>query len=87
MRIKTLSELTKLDGDSLKKSVTIGKKSIAEIESNLHLLGLNFRMSEQDWETWTLEHEALIKKLMQDERIDMLNNLKDTVLFIENNSN
>ena len=87
MRIKTLSELTKLDGDSLKKSVTIGKKSIAEIESNLHLLGLNFRMSEQDWETWTLEHEALIKKLMLDERIYMLNNLKDTALFIENNSN
>ena len=87
MRIKTLSELTKLDGDSLKKSVTIGKKSIAEIESNLHLLGLKFRMSEQDWEIWTLEHEALIKKLMLDERIDMLNKLKDIVLFIENNSN
>ena len=87
MRIKTLSELTKLDGDSLKKSVTIGKKSIAEIESNLHLLGLKFKMTEQDWEIWTLEHEALIKKLMLDERIDMLNKLKDIVLFIENNSN
>ena len=87
MRIKTLSELTKLDGDSLKKSVTIGKKSIAEIESNLHLLGLNFRMSEQDWETWTLEHESLIRKLLLDERIDMLNKLKHIVLFIENNSN
>ena len=87
MRIKTLSELTMLDGDSLKKSVTIGKKSIAEIESNLHLFGLKLIMSQQDWEIWTLEHESLIRKLLLDEKINMLNNLKDTVLFIENNSN
>ena len=63
VRIKTLSELTKFDEHSLMSLHTIGKKSIAEIESNLHLLGLNFRMSEQDWEIWTLEHEALIKKI------------------------
>lgn len=87
MRIKTLSELTKLDGDSLKKSVTIGKKSIAEIESNLHLFGLKLRMSQQDWEIWTKQHEELIKKLLLDEKIFMLNNLRYTVLFIENNSN
>ncbi len=86
VRIETLFELTKLDGDSLKKSVTIGKKSIAEIESNLHLFGLKFRMSEQDWEIWTLEHEALVRKLLLDERIYMLNNLKDILFFIENNS-
>lgn len=90
MRIETLSELTKFDEDSLKKSGgrhSMSKKAFAEIESNLHLLGLKFRMSEQDWEIWTLEHEALIKKLMLDERIYMLNNLKNTALFIENNSN
>lgn len=87
MRIKTLSELTKMDEDSLIKCRLIGKRAIAEIKSNLQLLGLKLRMSEQDWETWTLEHEALIRKFLQDERIDMLNNLKDTVLFIENNSN
>lgn len=87
MSIKTLSELTKFNEHSLMSLNTIGKKSIAEIESNLHLLGLKFKMTEQDWEIWTLEHEALIKKLMLDERIDMLNKLKDIVLFIENNSN
>lgn len=65
----------------------IGKRSVAEIETSLKLLGLKFIMSQQDWEIWTLEHEALIRKLLQDERINMLNNLKDTVLFIENNSN
>lgn len=86
MRIKTLSELTKFDEHSLMSLRTIGKKSITEIESNLHLLELKFRMSEQDWEIWTLKHEALIKKLMLDERIDMLNNLRNILFFIENNS-
>ena len=44
-------------------------------------------MSQQDWEIWTKQHEELIKKLLLDEKIFMLNNLRYTVLFIENNSN
>ncbi len=86
-RIITLSELTKLDANSLIKCRGIGKRSVAEIETSLKLLGLKFKMSQHDWEIWTKQHEELIKKLLQDERINMLNNLKDTVLFIENNSN
>lgn len=65
----------------------IGKRSVAEIESSLKLLGLKFIMSQQDWEIWTKQHEELIKKLLLDEKIFMLNNLRYTVLFIENNSN
>ena len=86
-RIITLSELTKLDANSLIKCRGIGKRSVAEIETSLKLLGLKFIMSQQDWEIWTLEHEALIRKLLLDEKIFMLNNLRYTVLFIENNSN
>ncbi|MBS7294176.1 MAG: hypothetical protein KIG96_02090 [Treponema sp.] len=86
-RIITLSELTKLDANSLIKCRGIGKRSVAEIESSLKLLGLKFIMSQQDWEIWTKQHEELIKKLLLDEKIFMLNNLRYTVLFIENNSN
>lgn len=83
----TLSEITKLDAISLIECRGIGKRSVAEIETSLKLLGLKFKMSQQDWEIWTKQHEALIKKLLLDEKIFMLNNLRYTVLFIENNSN
>ena len=86
-RIITLSEITKLDAISLIECRGIGKRSVAEIETSLKLLGLKFKMSQQDWEIWTKQHEALIKKLLLDEKIFMLNNLRYTVLFIENNSN
>ena len=86
-RIITLSELTKLDENSLIECRGIGKRSVAEIETSLKLLGLKLKMSQQDWEIWTKQHEELIKKLLLDEKIFMLNNLKYTVLFIENNSN